>query len=345
MKISLLFPLFCLACPGLSAAGQTPSKTAINTRPPLSAQKAASGNFRAIMAAARKNQAKTDTPAAPPPVPVFCILGGHSGKPFGDLAAFKSVIWKSDAIYAGEDPGPGTDRQALLEILKAMREARGSKIAVGFEALDMTLQPVLDDYAAGKMSEEDFLQKTGWPKDPGADFALYRPVFDFIIRNKLRALALNVPKELILKIEREGPASLTDKDKRQFIPAQINIGKQKKYLELLKTSFKGTEAPDSAGPAWDNYLAAVSYRNEGEGAKIADFINANRGWSVLVSAGNDRLIYNAAVPASVKSRTVKIRQASFYAKAAAKCPDVLPAEDKDLANYIWYTTTTVISGQ
>ena len=345
MKASFLFPLFCLAGPALLSAGQMSHKPDITAKPSLSGQKASVGKtYRASMAAAKKSRAKTDASAIPPPVPVFCILGGRSGKPFGDLAAFKSLIWKSGVIYAGEEPGQGKGRQALLEVLKAMREARGSKIAVGFEALDMALQPVLDDYAAGKMNEEEFLQKTGRQNDPGVDLALYRPVLSFIILNKLRALALGVPKEIVLKIEREGLTSLNDKDK-QFPPAQISVSKHKKYLDYLKASFKGSDAAGAFGPAWENYLSAVSYRNEASGARIADFINADPGWSVLVAAGNDRLIYNAALPASVKSRTVKLRQASFYSKTAANCPDLLPKEDKDLANYIWYSTTTVISGK
>ena len=344
MRTTLIFTLFCMGCPALFAAGPAPHRPETKAAPASPAKKNAAWNYRTAIKEAKKNQAKADAEPAPPPVPVFCILGGWSGKPFGDLAAFKSVIWKSAVVYAGEEPGPGKDRMAVLEILKAMREARGSKIAVGFEALDMSAQPALDDYASGKIAEEEFLQKTGWPKDGDSGFSLYRPVFDFIVRNKLRALALDVPKDLLSKIEREGPAGLEEKDK-QFMPAKIDFSRRKKYLELLKASFKGPGAPDAGAPAWDAHLAAVSYRDEAAGARIADFIGSNPGWSVLVAAGNDRLIYNAGIPASVKSRGAKIRQASFYAKTAAACPEVPPKEDKDLANYIWYTTSTVAAGK
>jgi uncharacterized iron-regulated protein len=307
MRASVFLLFFCLYCGYCSAAAPAP-KT-----PPK----------------------PETTPSAPPPQ-LFCILGGQSGKPFGDLASFKSVVWKNDIVYAGETADGSKDQQARLEILKTMREARGSKIAVGFDALDSSLQPVLDDYTAGKIPEEEFLQRTGWRSRSGADFALYRPIFDFVIRNGLRALALNVPRELISKIEREGLSGLSDEDKK-LLPAQITVSKNKKYLEFLKTSFPGAGAAVEGTPAWENYLAAASSWNEGAGTRIADFVNLNPGWEVLVAAGNARLVYNAALPASVKSRTVKIRQASFYADTAAKCPETLPAAHKDIANYIWYT--------
>jgi len=307
MRALLLSLLFLLPC-GAHSAGKQPAKPAVK---------------------------KTVLPPLPPD---FCIFGGQSGKPFGDIASFKSVIWKNDVVYSGGAPDQPKDQQARLDILKSMREARSTKIAVGFEALDMGMQPALDAYAAGSMTEEEFLQKTGWQT---VDFPLYRPLFDFIIQHKLRALALGVPKEIILKIERDGQGALNDDDKK-FLPAQVNITKSPKYLAFLKASYAGLNAAANAGAplTWDNYLAAVSSWNEAAGSKIAEFVNANPGWSVLVAAGNDRIVYNAALPASVKSRTVKLRQASFYFENAVKCPAALPKEHKELANYVWYLDHT-----
>ena len=57
---------------------------------------------------------------------------------------------------------------------------------------------------------------------------------------------------------------------------------------------------------------------------------------VLVIAGNGHVLYNAAIPASVKARVKGVRQASFYTEQAEKCPEVMPKEHKDMANYLWY---------
>lgn len=290
-------------------------------------------NAADVPAAAQAQPAKTPDPAG---LPGWCIFGAQSGKPFDSEAAFKSVIWKSDVVYVGETHDRVKDHLAQLEALKAMKIARGSKIAVGFEMLNATKQPALDDYAAGRITEEEFLAGTDWKNEWSVDFSLYKPLFDFIAANKLRALALNVPKKVIAKIARVGLAGLDEEDKK-FLPETVNITKHKKYLEFLKASFGGhgdNLADKMVG--WDNYLAAMSAWNEGMGARAADFINANPGWSVLVVAANGHIVYNAAIPASVKSRTRNVRQASFYTVDAAKCPPAFPKENKDMANYIWY---------
>jgi uncharacterized iron-regulated protein len=216
-----------------------------------------------------------------------------------------------------------------------MKVARGSKIAVGFEMLNQTLQPVLDDYAAGRITEEEFLNRADWKKEWGFDFNIYKPLFDFVVANKLRALALNVPKKVVGKIARTGLASLTPEE-RQYLPETVAITKHKKYNEYLKATFGGHgSSPMAKMFTMDNYLASMAAWNEGMGLRVAAFLETNPGYAVLVIAGNGHLLYNAAIPASVKTRA-DVRQASFYTEHAEKCPKELPKEHKDMANYIWY---------
>lgn len=275
-------------------------------------------------------------PAMQPEAAGFCIFGAQSGKPFGSEAAFKSVIWKSDVVYVGETHDQPLDHQAQLEALKAMRIARGAKIAVGFEMLNQALQSVLDDYAAGRITEEQFIERSEWKKEWGFDFALYKPLFDFITANKLRALALNVPKAVIGKIARFGLDSLTAEEK-QFLPEKVEITAHKKYNVFLASSFIGHgETPMAKMFTLENYTASMAAWNEGMGAKLAYFLAANPGYAVLVVAGNGHVLYNAGIPASVKARVKGVRQASFYTETAARCPEKFPKEHKDMANYVWY---------
>lgn len=269
------------------------------------------------------------------PDPRFCIFGAQSGKVFNTEAAFKAVVWKNDVVYVGESHDQLLDHQAQLEALKAMKIARGSKIAVGFEMLNASLQPILDEYTAGKLTQEEFLDKVNWKKEWGFDFNLYKPLFDFIVENKLRGLALNVPKKVVGKIARTGLESLTPEE-RAYLPEKVEISRHKKYNDFLKASFAGHgDSPMAKMFTIENYLASMAAWNEGMGARIADFINANPGYSVLVVAGNGHVIYNAAIPASVKARVKGVRQASFYTESGA-CPEKINKDHKDMANYVWY---------
>ena len=314
MKLSsFLLPLLLPAC--LSAAVKKPAANVADRKAPA-------------------------TPEAPiiltTSTPGFCILGAQSGKSYSGEAAFKAVLWKNDVIYVGETHDEEQDHRAQLEALKALRIARGSRIAVALEMLDYTAQPALDDYLTGKISEAEFQEKTGWQSGKGFDYSLYKPLLDFAAANGLRGLALNIPKAIVSKIARGGLQSLTAEE-RQALPKEVNITSHKKYNEYLKESFtmhSGTAAPKDL--AFENYRASMGAWNEAMGARIADFIAANPGFAVLVITGNGHLMYNAAIPASVKARTEKLRQVSFYTEQAESCPEKMPEANKNVANYIWY---------
>ena len=267
--------------------------------------------------------------------PNFCIFGGQSGKSYSGEAAFSAVVWRSDVVYVGETHDQPLDHLAQLEALKAMKIARGSRIAVGFEMLDLTLQPALDDYVSGKITEAEFLERTDWKREWGFDFSLYRPLFDFIRLNGLKALALNVPRSVVEQIARQGLDGLTPEE-RKYLPADLSVTKDKKYNEYLESSYGGHDGPMAKVITFENYKASMAAWNEGMGARIAEFLSGNPGYEVLVVAGNGHLMYNAAIPASVRSRVKGVRQASFYTAPAEKCPKNLPPGDKGLAGYIWY---------
>ena len=288
-----------------------------------------------------------------------CIYNGSSGALLAGEDAFKAVVGGGDAVFAGETHDQPKDHRAQLETLKALHETRGQNISVGFEMLNMTLQPVLDDYAAGKISEEEFLLRTDWKKEWGFDFNLYKPLFDFIREHKLKALALNLPRNVVARIARVGLDGLSPEEKR-YLPDRVEITKNEAYIKYLRKAFdshgKFTGGPSAAGAdmafldryilggvekgmeefTFENYLAAMCAWNETMGARMAGFLNAYPGCAGMAVAGSGHVIYNAGLPASLASRTAGLRLVSFYPLDAAACPAALPAEDAGLADYIRY---------
>lgn len=264
--------------------------------------------------------------------PGFCIFNTLSGVPVNNSASFQAIIWNSDAVFAGESHDQPADHLAQLEALKALHAGRGAAVAVGFEMLNVTLQPVLDDYAEGRLTEEEFLQKVDWKKEWGFDFNLYKPLFDFIRANRLKALALNLPKRVVSNIARVGLKALPPEDK-QYLPPDLKITTNKAYIEYIRKSYEGHM---SQMFTFENYLAAMCAWNEAMGARLADFVKANPGFAALAIAGAGHVIYNAGIPESFKTRTSGLRLSSFYPQPADVCPSAFPQQDADLADYVWY---------
>lgn len=225
---------------------------------------------------------------------------------------FAEIVSKNDIIYAGEIHTLQFSHKIQLEILKILYEKKGEKICVGFEMLNKTLQILLDSYVEGKISEEEFLKKINWEKEWGFDFNLYKPIFDFIKEKKLKALALNVPRNIVSKVARKGLESL-DNEEKSLIAKEIKLTKNKEYNKYLEETFYGHgENPMNKIMSFENYKLAMAVWNESMGEIIADFMKNNRNYSFVVIAGNGHIVYNSAIPWSVKRRLKGLKHLSVY---------------------------------
>ena len=78
------------------------------------------------------------------------------------------------------------------------------RMAIGFEAFPRRVQPVLDKWIAGDLSEHQLLEQADWEKVWGWPADMYLPLFRFARINRIPMLALNVDGELIKAISAKG---------------------------------------------------------------------------------------------------------------------------------------------
>ena len=249
-----------------------------------------------------------------------------------DEEKLKKLIKKADVIYVGEEHTSKGSHEIQLDVLKKTYEIKNSKICVGFEMLNRTLQDILDKYINSEISEEEFLNQVNWEKEWGFDFNLYKPIFDFIKEKKLKAIALNVPRKIVSKVARGGLSVLDDNEKK-LIAKEINIVKDRDYNEYLEKTFYGHgKNPMNKIMSFDNYKLSMAVWNESMGEKVSDFLRENPNYTFIVIAGNGHIMYNAAIPWSVKKR-IKVKNLSIYTISKEEIKNI--KEIKDFADIIW----------
>ena len=80
----------------------------------------------------------------------------------------------------------------------------GKPVVIGIEYLPRSMQPVLDEWVAGKLTPEAFFEKSRWAELWRHDFAAYRPLLDLARDRKVPMVALNIDRDFIRKVSREG---------------------------------------------------------------------------------------------------------------------------------------------
>lgn len=265
-------------------------------------------------------------------IPNSVIFNCNNGNLINNTNDLNMLLQKSQLVYVGETHPEKIDHQAQLEVLKAMYNQSGSKMTVAFEMMDQTLQPIVDDYILGRITEKSFLEKTDWKNSWVHDFNLYKPIFDFLKQHHIRALAVNVPHAIVRKVARAGVESLAPEE-RKYIPKDFQITKNAKYLDYLKDSFE-THGMNKMMD-FDNYLASMCTWNEGMGSKLVNSMKQNPQNRMLVLAGNGHLLFNAGIPTSVSNR-LSVKQTAIYTMHVDKLPRELEKEDQGLSDLVWY---------
>lgn len=110
---------------------------------------------------------------------------------------------RQPVVLLGEAHDSAEDHRWQLHTLTQLH-AFQPRLAIGFEMFPRRVQPVLDQWVAGALSEDEFLKRSEWEKVWSFDPRDYLPLFHFARMNRLPMLALNVERSLIEAVGKQG---------------------------------------------------------------------------------------------------------------------------------------------
>ncbi len=120
-------------------------------------------------------------------------------------------------VLLGEQHDAVEHHRWQLHILAGLHALRDD-MSIGLEMLPRSAQPALDDWVAGRLTEEEFLEQTRWDETWGFDPELYLPIFHFARVQQLPLVALNISPALRQRLVSEGFANVPA-EQRHNIPA------------------------------------------------------------------------------------------------------------------------------
>jgi len=137
------------------------------------------------------------------PITTRRVVSGATGQtvPFAQMA---DAAAKVDVVFFGEAHDDEETHRAELALLAAVGERR-TKVVLSLEMFERDVQPVLDSYLAGRITEAEFREQSRpWP-NYAAD---YRPMLELARAKGWPVIAANVPRRLASMVSRRGLASL-----------------------------------------------------------------------------------------------------------------------------------------
>jgi uncharacterized iron-regulated protein len=204
-------------------------------------------------------------------------------------------------VYLGENHATTDHQQMEAEIVAALI-GEGRHVVVGLEMYQRPKQSLLDQWSRNTISEADFLEKSDWKGQWGFDFAFYRPVFQVVRDNALPLIGLNIPRDWVRSVGRQGLAGLPS-DAKTELPANIDLGN--KDHRAMWDALLGANAHPMAGPSMNNMYAAQVLWDESmadTAIKYLDTAPKDPKTVFVVIAGSGHVMYKQGINWRVAKR-------------------------------------------
>jgi len=107
-----------------------------------------------------------------------------------------------DVVFIGEAHRHPGAHLAEMTLFREIHE-RKAKLSLSMEQFERDVQPVLDDYLAGRIGESPFMEKArAWNNYSTS----YRPLVEYAKAHKLPVIAANAPEKVVRCVGKEGVA-------------------------------------------------------------------------------------------------------------------------------------------
>ncbi|MAE27483.1 MAG: ChaN family lipoprotein [Planctomycetota bacterium] len=182
-----------------------------------------------------------------------------------DLASF-------DVVFLGEEHDNDVGHALQLEMVERLF-AKRPHLAISLEMIERDVQGILDDYLAGRISEEAFLENSRpWPNYEEH----YRPLVEFARRHGLAVIAGNIPRRLARAVAYDGLEAVAG---LEFVPRHIDID-EPEYLGLFARAM-GVHGPTDTN-GLSNWFAAQCIKDAAMAESIADHVLLQGAYRPLV---------------------------------------------------------------
>jgi uncharacterized iron-regulated protein len=220
-------------------------------------------------------------------------------------------LLKADVVYLGETHDSPEDHQAQLEILQALyreklknaKDATAPRIVIAMEMFQRPYQNILDQYIAGKITEEELIEQSEYEERWSFPWEYYAPILRFARAHQLPVLALNTPTEVTRKVARSGLESLTAAERRYIPPFSEIRTDNAEYRQMIQQSYEQHhQGGHGNSSSFERFFTAQVLWDETMAEAITQFIKANPDDQVVVLAGQAHIVYGYGIPSRVARR-------------------------------------------
>ncbi|MGA7181173.1 MAG: ChaN family lipoprotein [Thiobacillaceae bacterium] len=212
------------------------------------------------------------------------------------MPSFIDHLASQKVVLLGERHDSAEDHRWQLQTL-AQLFSRHPDMAIGLEMFPRRVQPLLDRWVAGGLSQTEFLKLVDWKDIWNYDPNIYLPLFNFARMNRIPMLALNVEHSLVEQVGRLGWDSVPEAQKEGVTrPAQPDSA----YVTELHEIFEHHPARAGGEGAFPRFVEAQTVWDRAMAQAIANFLKQHPKALVAGIMGSGHVRNGFGVPNQLK---------------------------------------------
>jgi len=232
-------------------------------------------------------------------------------------------VSKSRVVVIGETHDNQSHHDLQLKIIRTLYEG-GAPLAVGLEMFRAESQELLDKWWRWGMPTEQFeaLYRENW----GMPWLLYRDIFLYTRQKRIPLVGLNVPRDIISKVAREGFASLTEAERKK-LPPGLSCTLDEAYRSFIRRTF--TEHAHASGRSFDHFCEAQMVWDTAMAIYALEYLDKNPGSRIVILAGTVHA-WKRAIPRQIATMRPDVTVSVILPVQGGQAErDKITAEDAD----------------
>ncbi|MBO9672061.1 MAG: ChaN family lipoprotein [Sphingobacteriaceae bacterium] len=239
----------------------------------------------------------------------------------------------NDVLFFGEDHNDSIGHYLEAEIFKKLDMAYPQKTALSLEMFHTDVQPEVDEYLAGVISEKNFIKEgRAW-----GNYKDYRPLIEYAKLKHIKVIAANAATRYSNAVTMDGLKVLESFPKASFnflppVPIDTAQGRYyDKFIEIMGGHGMGSMKIYQTQNLWDTTMAW----------SIHKFVKANKGVKVLQLNGRFHSDEKLGTVAKLSKANPKIKILNISSFSDAGFPNPDWNKFKNLGDYIIITDPAV----
>lgn len=238
-------------------------------------------------------------------------------------------------LFVGEEHTNIDYHRVQAAVIRALHEAR-RHVVVGLEMFPWDVQPALDRFSRGRMSDRQFIDQAGWYDNWGYRYGYYADIFAYAREHRLPLQAINAPREIIKTIRQSG-FDAVPAEARRHLPPTVDTSSPE-HRRLFRAYMGGAaahgglseaqfEAMFRAQCSWDAVM--------GWGAVQALERQGRRNTIVVALMGSGHVTYGLGAARQIAERLPDGVATLMPVPVADARGEVLRAVQASYADYLW----------